>query len=196
MALVSNTPVISTQINSFDLMRAKADAEVAMMRAKHDAELEMARLWSEQVAADIQSVAQDPANSRFHDLRQEIATIIRQGDKCGDTRPTKVRVQEAYDQAAMSDWLRNEPMVAVRYSPNVETGFSSSVDRRSSLNETDLMRVVIALQEEVTALRAERAPKPLPQPPRDMEYHNNLIDRMHEFINEGRVARGEPKLVG
>lgn len=87
MALVSNTPVTSTQFHSLDLMRAKADAEVAMMRAKHEAELEMARIQREQIAAEIQSVAMDQANPQFDELREEIATILQYGDKRGDARP-------------------------------------------------------------------------------------------------------------
>lgn len=53
--------------------------------------------------AEIQAVATDPKNLYYENLKDKIAALVSIGDRTGDKRPIRVRVQEAYDQAAYAD---------------------------------------------------------------------------------------------
>lgn len=55
------------------------------------------------VLADIQAVATDPKNLYYENLKEKVAAIVSIGDRTGDKRPIKERVQEAYDQACWAD---------------------------------------------------------------------------------------------
>lgn len=53
--------------------------------------------------AEVEAVRNDPKNVYFHNLRNDIAALVRQGELNGDTRPIRERVQEAYDKACWAD---------------------------------------------------------------------------------------------
>lgn len=57
----------------------------------------------QKVLADIQAVATDPKNLYYENLKEKVAAIVSIGDRTGDKRPIKERVQEAYDQACWAD---------------------------------------------------------------------------------------------
>lgn len=74
--------------------RDSADAE-----AQRSAE--QSRIAS--LEAEVSAVATDPKNLYFENLREQIAALVSIGDKKNDTRPIRVRVQEAYNDACYAD---------------------------------------------------------------------------------------------
>lgn len=56
-----------------------------------------------QLLSEVNAFAAEPEHLYFENVRKTVAMIVTEGDENGDTRPIRVRLQEAYDQAVWAD---------------------------------------------------------------------------------------------
>lgn len=82
----------------------RVSKELADIKRERDAERTSATTADNQrIIAEIDAVAKDPKNVYFENLRPQIQALLAVGDRAGDKREIKVRVQEAYDNAVWAN---------------------------------------------------------------------------------------------